>query len=306
YIMKKECVYQIARYGKWFSIFFFAFLCSTFLFQIIRAQIIENYVLRYSYGELLIFSAITCTFLLFFYFLEKHYKYKIYHQKVTQLLDTFHYQESDDAVQDIEESVENLQSQDNPFDYSWAMIGLKMCIYVAQENLQMFCDHKKKEIKKQEEGVELFIFEKLIDRLLEDVQEHSLLGMDIRLTMNRLESILDAYKKHDYDSYIEQLDIEEQLHIQLLLCDESFMLIKETMKERFDYLPSTFMDDLEQTLTILEQEIEKENPYAQYDFANICFSSNHYKAMDFAIDLLYKAQDSHKGAKEYIERLRNA
>ncbi|MDE6195771.1 MAG: hypothetical protein K2F55_02785, partial [Erysipelotrichaceae bacterium] len=117
---------------------------------------------------------------------------------------------------------------------------------------------------------------------------------------------LDAYKKHDYDAYIEQLDIEEQLHIQLLLCDESFMLIKETMKERFAYLPSTFIDDLEHTLTILEQEIEKDNPYAQYDLANICFSSNHYKAMDFAIDLLYKAQDSHKGAKEYIERLRNA
>lgn len=303
--MKKECVYQIARYGKWFSIFFFAFLCSTILFQIIRVQIIENYVLRYSYGELLIFSAIACIFLLFFSFLEKYYKHRVYHQKVVQLLDTLHQQE-DCIEQDIEESVESLQSQDTLFDYSWAMVGLETCIHVAQENLQMFCDHKKKEIKKQEEGVELFIFEKLIDRLLEDVQEHSLLGMDIRLTMNRLESILDAYKKHDYDAYIEQLDIEEQLHIQLLLCDESFMLIKETMKERFAYLPSTFIDDLEHTLTILEQEIEKENPYAQYDLANICFSSNHYKAMDFAIDLLYRAQGSHKGAKEYIERLRNA
>lgn len=310
---KDEYIYNIIRYGKWLHMFLLAFSCSTIIFQILRDLCQNNYVVSYSYERLILVCIIVCALFFLFYFLEKYYAHKINGQKIEQLLSYIRNDQNDKSLEMLENE-ENMYVQDEKNisiaedEVDWKIVGLETCIRVAKENLQAFCDGIYEYADDCDEGVELLLFEKLTDRLLQARKDSSfsLSGIDIRLIVNQLQDILLAYKQHRYDSYIEQLDMEEQLRIQLLLCDESFELICETMKERFHYIPSQFAFDLAYTVSCLEKEIEKENVYAQYDFANICFSSDDYQAMDLAIALLYKAQDKHAGAKEYIQRLRDA
>ncbi len=313
---KDVCIYKFIRYGKWLLIFFFAFSCSTIIFQILRNLYQKNYMLLYSYEVLLLICSIACILFIAFYFLEKYYAHKVNTQKITQLLSGIHLDTKENLLHSLAmtesenksrvQDEKNIHIVENKDD--WKVIGLQTCIRVAKENLQVFCDYIRGNEKDCDEGIELVLFEKIMDRLLQDMNPLSftLSGIDIRLMLNQLESTLLAYKQHRYDKYIGQLNLEEQLRVQLLLCDESFELICETMKERFHYLPSQLELNLKKTISCLEKEIEKENAYAQYDFANICFSSNNYHAMDLAIELLYRAQEKHSGAKEYIQRLRNA